>query len=441
MDLLTVKSVEGQHWSVQENSAVQAAEEPASPAAALLGVMPSGEGVALRAMANGMYLSARGHDRSLWAMAPEAGAEETFRVERGNDGSSALRASDGSYVVLGEGGVVRMGTAGEGSRFVLENQKELMEALLSQKDCCGHGDDHASASGEMPAAKEKGGFAANAAGKTPGRSNITVEWNDPQHQRVLIYATELLRAFQSDPKLGQSITHFLNWWRSDIFRREVQRGLKEADEKSEFTGNLTFAGIQIYYMHFYDPDKDDNFMNWKAKYPENALTEFRRRFEQSISASRSWSDGNRMVASAYMFGVALHYLSDITQPMHAANFPNIWPKTIPDPTDWRHSSFENVSDNIDVPLSLEPREQSAADIDPARFASIGDLFLATARHSKGVWNNSVRALTDARYDGFFNPWKPFQQNEITDSVRATLRPAYRNMAAAMISWMQKCDAM
>lgn len=423
MELLTVKQVEGQHWSVQENSAVSAAREPVSPAASLLEVTDAGGGsVALRALTNGMYLSARGHDRSLWAMSPAAGNEETFRIERGDDGSARLRANDGSYVVVGDGGIVRAGSSdpAAGTRFVIEDQEALLAALRSQTDCCGREGHHEHA---PHAESQQGG-------------GLRVQWNDIQHQRAIRRSVEVLQQFHLDPGIGPWIDSFLKWWRNAGFRGEVERGLREADEKPEFTGTLTVAGINIYYMHFWDPRTNDNFMNWPSKYPENARNQFARRFEESLSPARLWeNDQARMKQSAYMFGVALHYLSDITQPMHASNFPNLWTRTIPDPTDWRHSSFEKAADGVDIPVSDPPRENGASDL---VFRSTDDLFVWTAKNSNAVWLSTLKKMTDDLYDGPFSPYKEFKTADIVDVVRKTLRPGYRSVAAAMLTFMQRC---
>lgn len=423
MELLTVKQVEGQHWSVQENSAGQTAAESASPAASLLAVTDAGGGsVALRSVTNGMYLSARGHDRALWAMSPTAGNEETFRIERDDDGSARLRANDGTYVVVGEGGVVRAGNAdpAAGTRFVIEDQEALLAAMRSQTDCCGRGHEHE--------------VAPRAASRK--RDGLSVQWNDIQHQRAIRYSVDVMRPFVNDLGIGPYVEQFLAWWGDQTFRSELQRGLREADEKPEFTGTLTVAGINIYYMHFWDPRTNDNFMGWPSKYPENARNQFARRFEECISPARLWkNDPARMKATAYMFGVALHYLSDITQPMHASNFPNLWTSTIPDPTDWRHASFENAADGVDIPVSADPRESGARDL---VFRSTDDLFVWTGNNSNAVWISTLKKMTDDLYDGPFRPYKDFKTEDIVDVVRRTLRPGYRSVAAAMIAFMQRC---
>src|SRR5437764_348137 len=94
-------------------------------------------------------------------------------------------------------------------------------------------------------------------------------WDDKQHLRLLNGAIVTLDRMPNDPEwaaLFPSARRLANLMNTAIdpdgapsgaFYEAVQQGLYDADYKPEYTG--TYAGVIIYYMHFYDARTGQSF--------------------------------------------------------------------------------------------------------------------------------------------------------------------------------------
>jgi phospholipase C len=95
----------------------------------------------------------------------------------------------------------------------------------------------------------------------------------------------------------------------------MHQGLWDADNKAPY--NDPVLGQATYMSHFYDPDTEENYLGFRSP---TALTQGAVYFQQALSAY--WSGA--MDQAAYNLGLALHYVTDVGQPMHAANFINVF---------------------------------------------------------------------------------------------------------------------
>src|SRR5437660_10223779 len=91
-------------------------------------------------------------------------------------------------------------------------------------------------------------------------------------------------------------------------------GIYAADVQAPY--NDPVAGQATYKSHFYDPDSGEN---WMHETDPTALTRGRMYFSLARDA---YFDGD-MGHAGYLFGLSLHYLTDLSQPMHAGNFTYI----------------------------------------------------------------------------------------------------------------------
>src|SRR4029079_7506731 len=106
-------------------------------------------------------------------------------------------------------------------------------------------------------------------------------------------------------------------------RAEWQQGLFDADFRHEFNhgsfdlqpgaavSTIALSGAN-WKSHFFDPDTR---ANTKGERDPTAFTEALRHL-QSARALIAKDEP----AACYELGLSLHYLTDLTQPMHAANF-------------------------------------------------------------------------------------------------------------------------
>src|SRR5262249_9751876 len=71
--------------------------------------------------------------------------------------------------------------------------------------------------------------------------------------------------------------------------------------------------VATWKSHFYDPDTG---LNWEGEADPTGRTEATRFL---ADASTKWRGGDADGA-CYALGLALHHMTDLTQPMHASNF-------------------------------------------------------------------------------------------------------------------------
>lgn len=110
------------------------------------------------------------------------------------------------------------------------------------------------------------------------------------------------------------------------WRANWEQGLYDADHINPYYNTATFSS------HFYDPD---TMKNW-LRTSQTALTQGAKYF---VLAGNYYKNKDREKAF-YTLGLSLHYLTDVTQPMHAANFTWLnWPTSY-------HSKFEAYTESI-----------------------------------------------------------------------------------------------
>src|SRR5579859_3102099 len=100
----------------------------------------------------------------------------------------------------------------------------------------------------------------------------------------------------------------------DDFHDNLYRGIYDPDRTAPYTDPLLPFGLcPTWKSHFYDPDTQTNWMN------EKALTAVTRATTYYHVSREAYKAGDMSVAG-YNLGLTLHFLGDMTQPMHAANF-------------------------------------------------------------------------------------------------------------------------
>lgn len=151
--------------------------------------------------------------------------------------------------------------------------------------------------------------------------------------------------------------------RDKSFRTPVCQALWDADKRAPFN-DLWWNFVPSWRSHFYDPDTR---RNWRGG-TETAVhvgSAYARR------SARAMLRGSHHKA-AYALGIALHYLGDMTQPMHAANFT--W---MDSPKRGYHTDFERyvkqALHRIEPPARYKPLLPDSA---PKAY------FHAVARRSK-----------------------------------------------------------
>ncbi|MGZ3429881.1 MAG: hypothetical protein ACXVCV_24695 [Polyangia bacterium] len=180
-------------------------------------------------------------------------------------------------------------------------------------------------------------------------------------------------------------------------RPSWHQGLADADFKAAYNGALwdTSVGASTtalllsgatWASHFYDPDSG---LNYQGKSSPTA-------YDQALAHlgnARSKLPGNR-ASACYELGLSLHYLTDLTQPMHAANYTaKNWPIEL-------HSDYETYA------MAQQSRFVVATWPGPTAGDAAAQL-LATARASKPRWATleaAISAAYGARCGRFSSYW-------------------------------------
>ncbi len=101
---------------------------------------------------------------------------------------------------------------------------------------------------------------------------------------------------------------------SDAFHDSLCQALHDADRKSPYNNSvLPFGLLPTWRSHFYDPDTEANYLGQSSP---TAVTCGSKYYHLSRDA---YLTGDLKMAG-YWLGLSLHYMTDLTQPMHAANF-------------------------------------------------------------------------------------------------------------------------
>ena len=222
-------------------------------------------------------------------------------------------------------------------------------------------------------------------------------------------------------------------------------GLHDADYHRYL---IDTAGATPYYTsHFYDPDTRKNY--WEDDSP-TAVERGRDFFMASLKVltypngnvrfdigRRSWysnplapnlgplklemvnaGTNDRWRASFKMLGIALHYLTDLTQPMHAANIANIYGGRRNPLLDWRHSKYEEYAERLTRSGHLfdnyPPLPAELMKLPSGLITCIDDLYIHVAKVSKSIWLKDVKPIFDKK--GYSEAWGDEAKPAVLDST-------------------------
>lgn len=174
----------------------------------------------------------------------------------------------------------------------------------------------------------------------------------------------------------------------------------------------------LYQDHFYDLDSDDNFTNYfpysVIKVTDTAESQARNYFGQAIA---KWCDGNYTDA-VYDLGKAVHYMSDINEPHHAANVP----AGINSP----HSPFEKLAEKVKYDYKIETLGCTTKGVDYAFGANkeyVTD-FVTTLANECGRFAKDMYS-SHAKMSNTTEDWKYAIDNCIKRTQRAIAILIYR----------------
>jgi phospholipase C len=171
-------------------------------------------------------------------------------------------------------------------------------------------------------------------------------------------------------------------------RKQWQQGLCDADYKGAYnngSADMTPEGgiaqwaraRPSFKSHFYDPDTE---LNYKGESSPTARTESR-------AHVLNWLEERGKSGSCYELGLALHYMTDATQPVHAANFTNT------DRALGLHSHLEHYA--LDNQTRFVATDETILRLDED---STEGALRAAAYIAKNIWGRTLQAVYDAYWN-------------------------------------------
>jgi phospholipase C len=210
-------------------------------------------------------------------------------------------------------------------------------------------------------------------GDTAAGSDKVVDWEagsvtdegQSTHLFIVDRALDILGHHLSDADAASAF----NRLNTSACRSRWQQGLYDADHKVSYNNWYTWSS------HFYDPSTGTNYLGFSSPvaYTE-ALTH--------LATAKSKLAVNDVKNGCYELGLSLHYATNITQPMHAANFAATdWPLDL-------HSHMEQRAVVIQDGYAV-------ADWTGAPATNVNDTLTAIAWGSYNEWPSLWNALDHA----------------------------------------------
>jgi phospholipase C len=162
-------------------------------------------------------------------------------------------------------------------------------------------------------------------GDNPGQLRWDTEsvWDETKstHLYLVNRAAQLVATYAGNPAfqgfVQQQIQPGVGEADAGPFRQGLCQGLYDTDFLSAYN-NPNFLGQATWKSHFYD---ESTGLNWMGETAPTALSNGVEFWQQSLTFLQGVDV--ELYKGGYSLGLALHYFTDLTQPMHAANYTYI----------------------------------------------------------------------------------------------------------------------
>lgn len=214
--------------------------------------------------------------------------------------------------------------------------------------------------------------------------------------------------------VGGQIQPFLQQAQAGPFRTGMCQGLYDADFLAPYN-DPNWIGQATWKSHFYDQSTGTNYEGETAP---TALTNGTTYLTQALEALRTDPDVSH---GGYALGLALHYFTDLTQPMHAANYTYL--SSFPF---GYHTDFEIYMMSMQATVA----QPTVTGFVPQQFDNFAEVFTSTSKYSKDTYFTAV----DQAHKYASWKWSPAQWHEalqpllpemLNDAVAATAQLLYQ----------------
>ena len=202
------------------------------------------------------------------------------------------------------------------------------------------------------------------------------------HLWIVDHAVSLLAARTDLPRAA----HFVQMLNTPACRTNWEQGLLDADFLAIYNNGIfntkpndsiatVAASGASFKSHFYDPDTNKNYKGETSPTARTQAAQF------LAAAAANWAAHNTDTA-CYQLGLSFHYMTDSTQPMHAANFTNT------NRAFTLHAHFESYAESIQSHYVVT----DAAFLGGAQTADAA--LLAGAHAAKALWQPLLQSIYD-----------------------------------------------
>src|SRR5215212_7405106 len=301
----------------------------------------------------GRYWSAAGSSITL---TETRDASTLFAVESLGDDAIALQTFEGGYVIA-DSESLSVAPSSEATRKtrlrIIDRggERRALRAIDTDHDLGAHGETTLTFEPfELPEGPRRCCGPISIAEQQPG--GLMLFWERKVHEAIVEKAVQLLggEAVRTAPNARLFLDRF---WADDQFTSQLFAGLLEADYLAPWSDPNVFSKRMFAY-HFCDADSLVTmpfFSRLDSWHPYNAISEGQRYFYLGVHVARrilrlGQNAGPELFRiCGHYLGLSLHFLTDLTQPMHAANFANVLGN---DQNAWlddrRHAMFEQYAE-------------------------------------------------------------------------------------------------
>ncbi|MFB9326253.1 jacalin-like lectin [Paenibacillus aurantiacus] len=362
------------------------------------------------------FLAAGAHNRIV--LVPEERQATPFRIQPGGERTWTIQAAGTSaFMAPGDDGEIFLKDAGAPPAYRFESVLDALRHMTFGCECHHH----------------------------DGPSPRDLKWDDKGHRFVVGTAVELIRSRSEElPYAGL----FLRFWDNKEFRDALYQGLHDCDYKQPYVGTMMFMGFwqESYDSHFYDPDTKQSYNKgalFGGRSKENALERclhyrgkhlaLAAEVKKLLLQGHGFRRGH-LAEIGYSLGLALHYLSDLSQPMHAANFTNVFgedqdhPIPIVTVRDRRHSNFEHYFDAHYPAYSHFAEDARTIRLNQGAKVTPEAIIHGLARHSKDVYKQKLEPIIrNMEDDEAFGP-------EVDETLYACIPAGIEAVASFLVDW-------
>jgi hypothetical protein len=241
-------------------------------------------------------------------------------------------------------------------------------------------------------------------------------WDETRstHLYIVNRAAQLLQT-SSNPAISSFVSQLVEPYtpqaQAGAFRTGLCQGLYDADFLAPYN-DPNWIKQATWKSHFFDQSTGTNYEGETSPTARTNGTSYTQQAQQALRNSDASGAG-------YALGLALHYFTDLTQPMHAANYTYL--SSFPF---GYHTDFEGYVMSVQAQIP----QPTVTGFAPGAVSDVGALFDATSEHSKQTYFDQI----DQAHKYFQWKWKPQQwQSAVTPLLPDILNDAVASAAQLM----------